>query len=135
MDYRKMPFFYDINNNSGEYYQLMDERDLQYLKEMYPKTTEDIQRIIEDECDRYEYEGSLIFDSYPDKYSMLKLADRIFDRLKIENEVKKNCKNYPEEKWLKDMITIMLLMEMYKRRKERRDRVNIYRKYYFDGRY
>lgn len=134
MDYRYMPF-YNIEDDFLDYYEISEERELQYMKEMYPRTTENIQRIIEQECDVYEYEGSILFDSYPDKLAMMRIVEKVYDRIMLEKEIKGNCDNYPDEKWLKDIIMLMLLMEMYKRRKERRDRVNIYRKYYFDGRY
>lgn len=125
MDYRYMPFYVQGSALSGLYYQPWNDqetKDLQYLKEMYPKTTERIQQIIDDECDRQEFEGSLLYDQYPDKFGILRLVQRVYDRLKMEMQNHEGEKKYPEEGWLKDMITIMLLSEMYRRRCLRRNR-------------
>ena len=62
-----------------------------------------------------------MYDSYPDKIAIRQMVNRIYDRLVLENETREICQSYPDEKWLKDTILLMLLMEMFKRRKNRRD--------------
>ena len=38
------------------------EADNSYLKYLYPKITRQISEFVEEECDKMEYEGSLMFD-------------------------------------------------------------------------
>ena len=40
------------------------EADNSYLKYLYPKITRQISEFVEEECDKMEYEGSLMFDVY-----------------------------------------------------------------------
>lgn len=129
MDYRYMPFYVQGSTLSGMYYQPWEDveiRDLEYLKEMYPKTTQRLQQIIEEECDRQEYEGSLLFDQYPDKIGVMRIANRVYDIVRMENPLEEQAVG--DERMLKDIITVLLLNEMYRRRATRRSR-----KKYFMG--
>lgn len=54
-------------------------RDLDKLKGMYPKEVRAIQELVEDECDKMEYEGSLMFDEYPDRVMVNRIVKRIYD--------------------------------------------------------
>ena len=42
--------------------------DLMYMRRMYPKEMSRIQSVIDDTCDRMEYDGSMMYDEYPDRY-------------------------------------------------------------------
>lgn len=123
MDYRYMPFYVQGSTLSGNYYQPWNDvevKDLEYLKEMYPKTTQRIQQVIEEECDRQEYEGSILFDQYPDKLGIMRMVNRVYDIMRMESPMEEQS-NY-DDSMLKDMITILLLNEMYRRRATRRSR-------------
>ena len=37
---------------------------------------------MEDECDRMAYEGSVVYDEYPDQLQMRMMCRRIYDRVK-----------------------------------------------------
>ena len=75
----KMPFYmaYPMQNVYLE--ELAYERDMQKLKALYPKEVKSIQALVEDECDKMEYEGSLMFDEYPDKLMLRQIVNRIYD--------------------------------------------------------
>ena len=76
MDYRYIPFYVQGNAITGLYYgqwQMAEDRDIDYVKEMYPMTFSRIQELIEKECDMQEYTGSMMFDEYPE---YLKTYDR-----------------------------------------------------------
>ena len=47
----------DIYSEEMEY-----ERDMERMKQMYPDKAKKVQRYVEDECDKMEYEGSMMFD-------------------------------------------------------------------------
>lgn len=129
MDYRYMPFYVQGSSLSGLYYQPWDDpeaKDMEYLKEMYPKTTNQIQQIVDEECDRQEFEGSMIYDQYPDKLGVLRIVNRVYDRMKMDWENGEGDRDDDDNSRLKDLIHIMLLNEMYRRRAKRRKR----RRYY-----
>ena len=61
------------------------ERDLQYLQQMYPADAKRMQKKVEEELDKLEYEGSMMYDEYPDRVSMLLICDRIEKALARED--------------------------------------------------
>ncbi len=80
----KMPFYMAYPMQSLYMEELEYERDMQKLKDMYPKEVRSIQAMVEDECDKMEYEGSLMFDEYPDKLMLNKIVRRIYDSMAIQ---------------------------------------------------
>ena len=119
MDYRYIPFYVQGNAIPGVYYSQLgmeNDRDIEYVKEMYPQTINRLQELVEQESNRQEFAGSMMFDEYPDKMGVLRMVNRIFDIVKDEKE----CLRYPDDQWLKDIIMVLLLNEMYRRRQRRR---------------
>ena len=47
-------------------------QDLEYLQQMYPGDVKRYQKRIVDILDTADYEGSMIYDEYPDRYSLLR---------------------------------------------------------------
>ena len=79
MDYRlpyymayPMPLQYDDER--------IEQRDFEYMKSMYPETAKRLLPYVEDECDRMAYEGSVVYDEYPDQLQMRMMCRRIYDR-------------------------------------------------------
>ena len=81
-------------------------QDLEYLQQMYPGDVRRYQKRIAEILDKTDYEGSMIYDEYPDRYSLQALAKSM--RKVLENEEQ----NAPAE----DMIQVLLFNEVYKRR-------------------
>lgn len=54
------------------------ERDMERMKDLYPEEAKRIQKLVEDECDKLEYEGSMMFDEYPDRVMLRVICDRIY---------------------------------------------------------
>ncbi len=123
MDYQYIPFYMQGNPIGGIYAPPIEDRDLEYVKEMYPQTFSKIQEQVDRECDKQEFAGSMMFDEYPDKLTLYRIANRIFDNVKEEEKnCRKNCIQYPDNQWLKDIIIVLLLNEMFRRRRKRRKR-------------
>ena len=59
-----------------------EKRDLEYLKSLYPSTVKMILIYVEEECERMEYEGSLMYDEYPDQLQLHLMCGRIYDKVK-----------------------------------------------------
>ena len=129
MDYRlpyymayPMPLQYDDER--------IERRDFEYMKSMYPMAVKKILPYVEEECDRMAYEGSVIYDEYPDQLQIRLMCSRIYDKVKkmkpyddeeMEMQVSRN------EDWLKDLVQIMLFQELFQRRnRHRRNRRRFY---------
>lgn len=57
-----------------------NDRDIDYFKQFYPQSMLKLQEIIEEECDKLEYQGSMMFDEFPDKWMLRSLSNKIYDR-------------------------------------------------------
>ena len=108
-----------------------DERELERLRSMYPKMARRIQPIVEDECDRMEYDGSMMFHQYPDQMRIQQVVEKIYERMHLSEEKENmeesvfatDCPGCDGERGfqgVKDLITMMLFDEMYRRRCRRR---------------
>ena len=82
----KMPFYmaYPMQNVFLE--ELEYERDMQKLKNLYPKEVKSIQALVEEECDKMEYEGSMMFDEYPDRVMLKVICDKIYQKASMPQE-------------------------------------------------
>ena len=80
-------------------------RDYDYMKSIYPDTAKRVLPYMEEECDRMEYDGSMMYDEYPDRLSLFRIADTISTILEQE-----------AEKVSKDLIHVLVCNESYKRR-------------------
>lgn len=103
------------------------DRDIEYMKQLYPGTAKTIQSEINNECDQMEYDGSVMFDEYPDKVYLERIIDRIYEKMKDldeEPQVEANSLYfYPtrqQNNYLHDLVSILLLNEMFNRRRRYR---------------
>ncbi|MCM1099199.1 MAG: hypothetical protein NC427_14150 [Ruminococcus flavefaciens] len=101
-----LPFYMTYPGYFGQGQEAQLLKDLEYLQQTYPEDVRRYQRRIAEMLDKTDYEGSMIYDEYPDKYSLRALAGSMRKTLEREEE---NC---PSE----DMIMILLCDEVYKRR-------------------
>ncbi len=99
-----MPLLYDDER--------LERRDFEYMKSLYPDTAKRLLPYVEEESDRMEYEGSMMYDEYPDQLQLRLMGNRIYDRAQEQEE-------NPGE-WLRDLIQVMLYQEIYKRRSDHR---------------
>ena len=108
----------------------IERRDYEYMKSMYPMTVKRILPFVEEECDRMSYEGSMIYDEYPDQLQIRLMCNRIYDRanrqrpkddFEMEMQVSRN------DDQLRDLIQILLFQELFRRRtRHRRNRRRFY---------
>ena len=100
---------------------------------MYPEEAKRYQKIIADILDHIDYEGSMIYDEYPDKWQIYRLTQIVTDKIKRqeeENAVKsdKDAESSQDKeaagtegmirdwKQMEDFIQILLSYEIYRRR-------------------
>lgn len=93
-------------------------RDMEYLQQMYPLEVRRYQRRVAQLLDRMDYEGSMIYDEYPDRFSLEHLAKSMVAILQKEEQQAAPANPTPPEKWiwLQDLILVLLYNEVYKRR-------------------
>ena len=59
-------------------------RDIEYMKEMYPDDIKKISAVVEDECDKLEYEGSPMLVEYPDREEMRRIARKVYNGINTD---------------------------------------------------
>ncbi len=127
------------------------DKDLDYMRQMYPVTAKKMLAEIDDECDKLEYDGSCMFDEYPDRVYLSRIVDKIYakcihlnensvsseslstidrpvsDEVYLQSPPKtSNNHEFFEDtsgkNWLRDMTEILLYNEMLNRRRRYRSR-------------
>ena len=101
-----LPFYMTYPDYRGAENEARLLQDLEYLQQIYPGEVKRCQKRIAEILDRTDYEGSMIYDEYPDRYSLQALAKSMCKILENEEG------NAPAE----DMVQVLLLGEVYKRR-------------------
>lgn len=76
----KMPFYMTYPMQNIYMTELEYERDLERMKELYPEDARRIQELVDEECDKMEYEGSMMFDEYPDRTMLKLIVGRIYEK-------------------------------------------------------
>lgn len=115
--------------------EMENSRDLQRLLNLYPEIARELMPLVEAECDKLEYEGSMMFDEYPDRTMISRMTAGIYDQVKErynppEGEDQDETlamnvetrRRYPaRQNWLGDLIDVLFLNEMFHRRRRRRN--------------
>lgn len=116
--FHPLPFYMTHPGYLGPGTEAAALRDLEYLQQTYPREVKFYQRRIAEILDKMDYEGSMIYDEYPDRYTLQKLAESIIHILKQEEENSGTESPTPDEKWvwMQDLIQVLLCNEVYKRR-------------------
>ena len=73
------------------------ERDMERMKELYPQDAKEVQKLVDEECDKMEYEGSMMFDEYPDRIMLYRIRDRIYQELTNKKADRKAVEEIMEE--------------------------------------
>ena len=137
-----MPFSYDDERT--------ERMDFEYMKSMYPDTAKKILPYVEEECDRMEYENSMVYDQCPDKLQLRLMSRRVYDNVRkhermffgdeedaglsgLDGDQETGISGTAREREhgrdgrskspsLRDFIEVMLYQELYKRRCDHRRR-------------
>lgn len=103
-----MPLFYEEEDTVM--------RDLEYLQEMYPKEARRYQQKVGRLLDRFDYDGSVIYDDYPDRLAVYKMAQDMMAAITRE-ETEAGREISPEKlPQITEIVQILLCNEIYKRR-------------------
>ncbi len=97
-------------------------RDLEYLQEMYPAEAKKYRKVIADVLDRLDYDGSMIYDEYPDRWQIYRLTQIIMDRIK-EQMASETTGNAASPEGVENLVQVLLCGEIYRRRHSNRNGV------------
>ena len=119
MSNNNLPLYYEkypvINLARNNYANNMD---LEYLNTLFPNEIAELKYIIEQECDKLDYNGSMIYDECPDKIMFMKKCSDICSIACCNCKYAKKC---TDTRWLRDIVNVLFTNEVYKRRCNRRN--------------
>lgn len=109
------------------YIEDIDDRDRDYLKRMHPELNQRIQKHIDDECNRMDYDGSPMYDEYPDQETIEQMLDRIYERTvdempEVLEETDMERQRIPRYRLVRSLAGALLLSELFGRRQRFRRR-------------
>ncbi len=109
------PFYTSYANPLLYRGEMEQEEEFFLMKSYYPATARKIQEKIEEECELLDYEGSRLYDEYPDRYMLYHLAHKVMDEVKTETDVEAMSDGL-----LGDLVEVLLFHEISRRRCRRR---------------
>lgn len=60
---------------------VLPDQETQYWMNMYPEKMSRVQRKVEEECDKMDYEGSIMYDEFPDRVLLKRISRNIYELL------------------------------------------------------
>lgn len=115
------PFYRTVGK--GKLYEQEEplERDRGLMHSYYPEASAYVQAFVEDACDRLDYEGSFIYDEYPDKWTIERTCQRICRDIQESSFVESmQRRRRPNEGLLGELVGALFCQEMHNRRCRRR---------------
>ena len=105
-----MPMFWEEEDTAS--------RDLDYLVQLYPEQAKKYRQRISRMLDGMDYQGSMIYDEYPDRLALLRLAESVQARIRQEEEEEQGRETSVEDsRDRKTLIQILLYYEIFRRRR------------------
>lgn len=150
MDFQRQFPFYTAYPQYPNWNQINEDRvleDLEYLQQMYPSYAKRYQVIINDMLNRMDYDGSVIYDQYPDRWQLDRIVRTVLDTIRLEENrqpqmqmpgmpqrnMEQDNMRRPEQMpqsqteqnisdaWLRELVTVLLYYEILKRRRKRQN--------------
>lgn len=112
-----LPYYMDYPGYQGAKREQEILKDMEYLQQVYPAEVKHYQKRVAQILDKMDYEGSMIYDEYPDYTSIRDMSDSIVRILQNEETGDSKDAGHPEKWiWIKELIQVLLCDEIYKRR-------------------
>lgn len=108
---RFFPFYVAYANPALYDGERIQEQEFALMKSYYPEAAGRIQEKVEEECQLLDYEGSRLYDEYPDKFMLHQLCRQI--RTQVEGETA--AQGVPDS-FMDDLIQVLLCQEISRRR-------------------
>ena len=110
-----LPFYMTYADSSLYSRERIQEQEFALMKSYYPETARKIQEKVEEECQLMDYEGSRLYDEYPDRLMMRSLCRQIREQVAGELELQEIS-----DRFLDDLIEVLLYQEISRKRCRRR---------------
>ena len=94
-------------------------QDLEYLQQLYPQEAKKIQKKVLMHIEPIDYNGSFLYDEYPDQLMMYRVVAGILNEMKQDAQKAGEDWRPEKELWMQDMIKLVLYLEVFKRRCKR----------------
>lgn len=94
-------------------------KDLEYLQQMYPLGSKRLLAEINKALSVLDYEGSMIYDQYPDRFMLYKMGKDILENLRTNSaKGKEDAQLAKLLEWdgIDELILVILFFELLKRR-------------------
>lgn len=104
--------------------------DAAYMKTFYPPMCRELLAYVGDVCDQAEYEGSPMFDEFPDKVRIWEMIDKVYAKASYMENMYRPVLEEDEglntgghcvscrgaDSWLKNLISALMVNELHYRR-------------------
>lgn len=96
-------------------------KDMEYLQSQHSVEIRALQREVMESLNIIDYSGSMIYDEYPDRFSMTRQCKSICEKLKKKAEADEECpyKMMVEQQCFDEIVMLLLCDEMLKRRHQK----------------
>lgn len=126
-----MPYYYGNFMQGMEFTEEDLDKELEQIMEMYPSAAKEIQKKVVETCDAIDYEGSILYDEYPDKFVLSKYCDKIYETMEpsqmemssetvesqdVSGSRRQPCRNCRPNDGRRDLIDVLFFNEMFRRR-------------------
>lgn len=122
MERRIVPFYmaYPLPVNYQDEQEMV--RDMEYLQSQHSMEIRQLRKHIADTINLMDYEGSMIYDEYPDRFSMERQSKMICDNMKKTYADDESCVFHKMLSWdgFEDIIRLLVYDEILKRRHRRK---------------
>lgn len=122
MERRIVPFYmaYPLPVNYQDEQEMV--RDMEYLQSQHSMEIRQLRKHIADTINIMDYEGSMIYDEYPDRFSMERQSKIISENLKKTYEDDESCAFHKMLFWdgFEDIVRLLVYDEILKRRHRRK---------------
>lgn len=116
MLYRDFYPFYAAQVNSDFYSEEREqEREFDLMKSYYPDTARKIQEKAEAQCQLLDYEGSRLYDEYPDRFMLYHICSQVKEEISSDASAQEIPSGF-----LDDLIEVLVYQEISRRRCRRR---------------
>ena len=112
MLYRDFYPFYAAQGNPDIYNEEREqEKEFDLMKSYYPDTARRIQEKAEAQCQLLDYEGSRLYDEYPDRFMLYHICSQVKDEMASDASAQEIPGNF-----LDDLIEVLVYQEISRRR-------------------
>ena len=95
-------------------------QDFEYLRRTYPTLLGKWQHRVEEILDRMDYEGSMIYDEYPDRLSLQNLGEAVARILLRDEAAEEALEDLAMNDYLQGLAQVLVCNEVYRRRQKRK---------------